>query len=97
MSTSESAVIVSNRARIALDTLHPADQKRVRKVISLLGKPVGELLSRGQAYKLAMPGQFYVVRATHKVRIIFEITDEQIEIVDIVPADRLRRIFQTTN
>ena len=91
---SEPAVTISKKAKIALDVLQPVDQKRVLKAISLLNEPVGELLSRGQVKKLAVPGKFFVIRATPKVRIIFSIVDEQVEVMDIVLADRLHRIFE---
>ena len=97
ISSNEPAVTISKKARIAIDTLHPADRNRVVRAIGLLSEPAGELVSRGHAKKLALPGKFFVMRATHEVRVIFNIADGQVEVVDIVPAERLHRIFQSTS
>lgn len=93
---SETTVIVSKKAGIALDTLQPADQKRVLKTIDLLQGSIGELLKQGRVQKLLAPSKLFVIKATHKIRIIFSVTSEQVEVLDIVLADRLRRTFSST-
>ena len=90
-----SAITISRKAQIAIDALQSADRKRVVRAIELLSHPVADVLSHNQVRKLAGVDRLFVLRATHRLRVVFSISDGQIEVVDIVPLDRLDRIFRS--
>jgi hypothetical protein len=95
ISETRSAITISRKAQIAIDALQSADRKHVAQAIELLSHPVADVLSHNQVRKLAGPDKLFVLRATHRLRVVFSISEGQIEVVDIVPVDRLDRIFRS--
>lgn len=87
-------VTISTQAQIGIRSLLPSDQERVRHLVTLLERFPQDEYVRQQARKLKGTGldNFYIVRVTHNLRLLFRYSQGVVEILDIVTHDRLEKM-----
>jgi mRNA-degrading endonuclease RelE of RelBE toxin-antitoxin system len=84
---------ISTQAQIAIYSLQPQDQKRVKARIEQLESfPANAQVI--QANRVSGPGfdDLYLVRVTPKLRLVFRYTGDRREIVDVINHDQLARM-----
>lgn len=75
----------TREAEISLNALLPVDRGRVEPLLKRLEMSPMELMKSGEARKLAIPGSYYTLRATPGLRIIFRVTNDAVEVLDVCP------------
>lgn len=84
---------LSRKAEIAYRTLDPEDMKQVQKSMDLLNRYPLKYLSTDKVKKLTDFDDLFIMKATSDLRIIFQMTDSDKEITDIVRYKRLEKMF----
>ena len=87
-------ITFTRKAKIALETLQPKDRKRVENAIRTVDRDPENSAGPRQVRKLNLPGNVYIARAGRMLQVIFELSDETAQILDIVRSDRLERFHQ---
>jgi mRNA-degrading endonuclease RelE of RelBE toxin-antitoxin system len=87
-------VTISTQAQIAIRSLLPSDQERVKHLIALLERFPQDEYVRQQAKKLKGNGldSLYIIRVTHDLRLLFRYLQGVVEIIDIVTHARLEKM-----
>jgi len=87
-------VTISTQAQIAIRSLLPSDQERVKNLIALLERFPQDDYIKQQAKELedSELGNLYIVRVTHDLRLLFRYSQNVVEILDIVTHSRLEKI-----
>jgi Txe/YoeB family toxin of Txe-Axe toxin-antitoxin module len=87
-------VAISTQAQIAIRSLLPSDQERVKNLITLLERFPQDEYVRQQARELKGSGldDLYIMRVTHDLRLLFRYSQGAVEILDIVTHSRLEKI-----
>jgi len=85
---------ISTQAQIAIRSLLPSDQERVKHLVAMLENLPREDYAKQQARKLKGNGldNLYIMRVTHDLRLLFRSTQSMVEILDIVTHARLENI-----
>lgn len=87
-------VTISTQAMIALRSLLPKDKRRVEQQIQLLERFPENSAIHQKAKPLKSFSDLYIMKVTPQLRIIFKLSDEMIEILDVVTHDRLAKMYQ---
>lgn len=87
-------ITISTQAQIAIRSLLPSDQERVKHLIALLERFPEDDFIRQQAKKLKgyELDNFYIIRVTHSLRLLFRYYQGTVEVLDIVTHSRLEKI-----
>jgi mRNA-degrading endonuclease RelE of RelBE toxin-antitoxin system len=87
-------VTISTQAQIAIRSLFPSDQERVKNLITLLERFPQDEYVKQQARGLEGSGldDLYIMRVTHDLRLLFRYSQSVVEILDIVTHSRLEKI-----
>lgn len=87
-------VTISTQAQIAIRSLLPGDQERVKHIVALLERFPQDEYVRQQARRLQGNGleNIYIMRVTHDLRLLFRYSQDVVEILDIVTHARLEKI-----
>lgn len=87
-------VTISTQAQIAIRSLLPTDQERVKHLLALLERFPEDDFIRQQAKKLQGHelDNFYIIRVTHSLRLLFRYYQGIVEVLDIVTHSRLEKI-----
>lgn len=87
-------VNISTQAQIAVRSLLPGDQERVKHLITLLEHFPQDEYIKQQAKELEGNelGNLYIIRVTHDLRLLFRYSQNVVEILDIVTHARLEKI-----
>jgi mRNA-degrading endonuclease RelE of RelBE toxin-antitoxin system len=88
-------VRMSQKARIAMQSMVPEDRARIQRHIKRLERlPDGTPVIRNAKKIPGVSDPLYLFRASPRLRIIFRFDDDEAEVVDIVTRDRLERMHQ---
>lgn len=87
-------VTISTQAQIAIRSLLPSDQERVKNLITLLERFPQDEYVKQQARGLEGSGldDLYIMRVTHDLRLLFRYSQGVVEILDVVTHSRLEKI-----
>jgi hypothetical protein len=85
----------TRKASIALDILTPRQRNKILAAIADLDRPLEEIAGSSHITKLNTPGNLYITRAGASLRIIFEVTDEGVRILDVVHREGLEEFHRS--
>ena len=88
IATMSKQIDFSQQAYAALYTLSAKEQKKAMKLIELSGNNLQSLLLEDKSYKLGIfDRNIYALKLNEKLRIIVEIMDNEVKILDVLNRD----------
>ena len=88
-------VRISQKARIAMQSMVPEDRARVQRHVKRLKRLPEDTRAIRDAKKIrGVSDPLYILRASDRFRIIFRFDGDKAEVVDIVTRDRLKRMHR---
>lgn len=87
-------VTISTQAQIAIRSLLPSDEERVKRLLAMLENFSKDDYIKQQAHKLKGSAfdDLYIMRVTPELRIIFRYLQDKVEILDILTHERLEKM-----
>jgi len=83
-------VTLHRLARRACDALSVSERMKVERALALLSDPTTDDFVRANVRRLNTPDPTYLMRATPKIRILFNKSSDGIQVLDVVYRDKLR-------
>lgn len=88
VTTAKKQIDFSQQAYAALYSLSPKEREKAMALIELSDNSLHRLLSEEKSYKLGIfDRNIYALKLNEKLRIIVEIMDDKIEILDVLNRD----------
>jgi mRNA-degrading endonuclease RelE of RelBE toxin-antitoxin system len=93
----ERSVTFHRRATMALDAFSPQDRAKIADAVRLLEDTGNARALQSRTAKLSIPEPMYVMRATPTIRLIYSMTPNAIEILDVVKRATLNAFLKKTD
>ncbi len=87
-------LILNRRAEITIDAFSSTDREIIQETIDQLKQYPGDISLYKKVKRVSVEDRLYVMSAEPDIRIILQIHDSAVEVLDIVRQDRLTKMFK---